>query len=73
MKFGKKFNALTVYEDFQLIDQQRKYKDFNTLGLYRSILENKNLTDNDRIAVRDHAHTVFRKSARSCDAKFAYS
>jgi len=30
--------------------------------LYRSILENKNLTDNDRIAVRDHAHTVFRKT-----------
>ncbi len=36
--------------------------DFNTLGLYRSILENENLTLANKILVRDFANKFFQKT-----------
>lgn len=62
MKIGQKFNQLTVKEYCFYIDHYRKYTDFNTLGLYRSILENDRLGPADRLAVRDYAHKTFRKT-----------
>lgn len=35
---------------------------FNTLGLYRSILENKNLSIADKLEVRDYANKTFKKT-----------
>ena len=62
MEIGQKFNTLTLKEYFFYIDNHKKYKDFNTLGLYRSIVENENLTTDDKIAVRDYAHKTFIKT-----------
>ena len=62
MKIGQKFNRLTVKEYFFYIDNHKKYTDFNTLGLYRSLLENEKLSLTDKIAVRTHAHQIFKKS-----------
>jgi hypothetical protein len=62
MKIGQKFNKLTLKEYFFYIDNYKKYTDFNTLGLYRSILENEKLGLEDKIAVREYAHKTFKKS-----------
>lgn len=62
MKIGKKLNTLLLQEYLYYIDNHRKYKDFNTLGLYRSIVEHKKLTLDEKIVVRDHAHKIFRKT-----------
>ncbi|WP_299210691.1 hypothetical protein [uncultured Dokdonia sp.] len=62
MKIGKKFNQLMKSEYIHYIDNHKKYTDFNTLGLYRSICENEKLDVNDRIEIRDYAHTVFEKT-----------
>jgi hypothetical protein len=62
MKIAQKFNKLTVKEYIFYIDNYKKYTDFNTLGLYRSILENEKLELDDKIAVRDYAHKTFKKS-----------
>lgn len=62
MKIGQKFNTLTLKEYLFFIDNYKKYKDFNTLGLYRSIVENDKLTLEDKITVREYAHKTFRKT-----------
>jgi len=62
MKLGRKFNKLTVEEYIFCINNHKKYEDFNTLGLYRSIIENENLSIEDKIKVRDHAHGTFKKA-----------
>lgn len=62
MQIGKKFNTLNVKEYFSCIDNHKKYTDFNTLGLYRSICENEKLTLEEKLAVREYAHRFFRKS-----------
>lgn len=62
MLIDKKFNTLSLNEYFFYIDNYRKYKDFNTLGLYRSILENELLSLDEKFALREYAHKVFRKS-----------
>tara|TARA_R110000787_G_scaffold25308_4_gene71145 strand:- start:1015 stop:1557 length:543 start_codon:yes stop_codon:yes gene_type:complete len=61
MKIGKKFNQLKKSDYLYFIDNYKKYTDFNTLGMYRSISENETLTLHDRIEVREYAHTVFGK------------
>lgn len=61
MKIGQKFNTLTLKEYFYIIDHYKKYTDFNSLGLYRSIVENEKLTLEEKIAVREYAHRVFKK------------
>lgn len=62
MKIGRKFNQLTKDEYFHFIENHKKYTDFNTLGLYRSIYENENLKLNEQIEVRDYANTFFEKT-----------
>jgi len=62
MTIGKQFNTLTKGEYIYYIDNHEKYTDFNTLGLYRSLTENEQLTTEDRIAIREYAHLYFRKS-----------
>ena len=62
MKINRKFNTLTVKEYLYFIDHYKKYTDFNTLGLYRSLLENTNLTNTEKIEVREYAHKIFTKS-----------
>ena len=62
MEIGRKFNTLTLDEYFFYIDNYKKYSDFNTLGLYRSIVENQKLTIDNKIAVRDYAHQIFNKT-----------
>jgi hypothetical protein len=62
MEIGQNFNTLTLQECFFYIDNYKKYKDFNTLGLYRSIVENEKLTLDDKIALRDYAHNTFKKT-----------
>lgn len=62
MKIDRKFNTLTKKEYLFYIDNQRKYTDFNTLGLYRSILENNKLSLQEQKEIRDYAHTQFKRS-----------
>lgn len=62
MTIGQKFNTLTLKEYFFYIDNHKKYTDFNTLGLYRSIIENTKLNLNEKIKVREYAHKTFKKA-----------
>src|SRR5690606_22929211 len=62
MKIGRPFNELQKAEYFQYIDRHTDYSDFNTLGLYRSICENENLTMPERLEVRDYANQTFAKT-----------
>lgn len=62
MHIGKKFNELTLEEYFFFIDHHKKYSDFNTLGLYRSIVEHELLTLEEKITLREYAHKKFRKT-----------
>lgn len=62
MKIGQKFSNLTLKEYIFYIDNYKKYTDFNTLGLYRSIIENKKLSIEEKIVVRDYANQIFKKT-----------
>jgi len=62
MKIGKKFNQISKSDYFHLIDNHKKYTDFNTLGMYRSICENETLELRDRIEIRDYANAIFHKT-----------
>lgn len=62
MEIGQKFNTFTLKEYFFYIDNYKKYKDFNTLGLYRSIVENEKLALDDKVTVREYAHKTFKKT-----------
>ncbi|MFP9115688.1 hypothetical protein ACLI1A_17240 [Flavobacterium sp. RHBU_3] len=73
MKIGQKFNTLTFKEYFFYIDNHKKYTDFNTLGLYRSIIENEKLSLENKIEVRDYTHTFFNKSFDFLQLKDPYT
>ena len=62
MKINKKFNQLSKSEYKHYIDNHKKYTDFNTLGLYRSIVENQKLNLEDKIEIRDYANETFHKT-----------
>jgi hypothetical protein len=62
METGQKFNQLTLEEYYFFIDNYKKYEDFNTLGLYRSIIENDKLSIDEKIEVREYAHKTFKKT-----------
>jgi hypothetical protein len=62
MEIGQKFNQLTLKEYFFFIDNHKKYSDFNTLGLYRSIAENEKLTLDEKIELREYSHKTFKKT-----------
>ena len=53
---------MTLEECIFYIDNHKKYTDFNTLGLYRSILENDNLNLDQKIELREYAHKIFQKT-----------
>lgn len=62
MKIGKPFNQFTKQEYLETISNHKQYSDFNTLGLYRSLLENENLSLEDKLEIRDLAHQHFQKT-----------
>ncbi len=62
MKIGKPFYQLTKEEYLYYIENHQQYADFNTLGLYRSLLENECLTLKDQLEIRDFAHQYFQKT-----------
>lgn len=62
MKLGKKFNTLTYQQYVFALNHHKEYSDWNTLGLYRSIVENEKLDVQQKIAVRDLANTFFAKT-----------
>ncbi|MFN8577661.1 MAG: hypothetical protein U0354_12465 [Candidatus Sericytochromatia bacterium] len=61
MKIGQRFNKLTLKEYIFYIKHNDKYTDFNTLGLYRSIIENDKLSLKEKIELRDLSNTFFQK------------
>lgn len=61
MKIGQQFKTFTVKEYCFYIDHYTKYTDFNSLGLYRSLLENNKLSIEEKIQVREYAHRIFKK------------
>jgi hypothetical protein len=62
MKIGKRFNELEKSEYFHFMQNDKKHSDFNTLGMYKSICENKRLSLTDKIEVRDYANKSFGKT-----------
>lgn len=62
MKINQPFNKLTFKEYHFYIDNHKKYSNFNTLGLYRSIIENEKLALEEKIQVRDYANVEFQKT-----------
>lgn len=73
MKIGQKFNKLTLKEYFFYIENHKKYTDFNTLGLYRSILENEKLSLEEKLKVRDYANQFFQKTFDFLQLKDPYT
>ena len=69
MKIGKLFNQLSKSQYIHYIYNRKKYTDFNTLGLYRSICENEKLTLTEKIEIRDYANTIFGKTFTLSDEK----
>ncbi len=61
MKINRLFNTMRVSEYIHIIDHHTAYEDFNTLGLYRSLLENEQLSLEDKLVLRNHAHGIFKK------------
>ena len=62
MKIKQKFNTLTYNEYIQIIDNHKKFSDFNALGLFRSLVETQKLDINQKIAIRDYANQKFYKN-----------
>ncbi|GAB2869071.1 hypothetical protein [Hymenobacter ruber] len=62
MKVGKQFNALTYGEYLHLIENHKKFTDFNTLGLFRSIVETTKLSLEEKLALRKVAVATFEKT-----------
>lgn len=62
MKINKKFYQMSKSEYYHYIDNHKEYTDFNTLGLYRSLLENEKLRVEEKIEIREYAHKQFLKS-----------
>ena len=62
MKVGKQFNTLTYGEYLHLIENHKKFTDFNTLGLFRSILETTKLSLEEKLELRKVAVAAFEKT-----------
>jgi len=73
MKIDKKFNELTFSEYFPIIENHKKYSDFNSLGLYRSLLENEYLSIEEKIKIRDFANKFFEKTFEFLQIKDPYT
>lgn len=62
MNINQPFNKLTFKEYHFYIDNYKKVTAFNTLGLYRSIIENEKLTIEEKIQIREYANIQFQKT-----------
>jgi len=62
MKVGKQFNTLTYGEYLHLIENHKKFTDFNTLGLFRSIVETTKLSLEEKLELRKVAINAFAKT-----------
>jgi hypothetical protein len=62
VQLKQKFNKLTYAEYICVIDDRKKISNFNTLGLFRSIVETNKLDIAQKIAVRDYANRFLHKS-----------
>ncbi|MGI4872517.1 MAG: hypothetical protein ACRYFX_15240 [Janthinobacterium lividum] len=62
MKVGKQFNTLTYGEYLHLIEHHQRFSDFNTLGLFRSIVETTKLSLEQKLELRKIAITAFPKT-----------
>ena len=62
MKVGKQFNTLTYGEYLYLIENHKKFTDFNTLGLFRSIVEATELSLEEKLELRKAAVAAFAKT-----------
>lgn len=62
MKVGQQFNTLTYGEYLHLIANHRKFTDFNTLGLFRSIVETTKLSLEQKLELRQVAIAAFTKT-----------
>jgi len=62
MKINQRLNTLTYQEYNDLLSQHQKYTDLNTLGLFRSILENEKLDLPQKMAIRDQATAALHKT-----------
>jgi hypothetical protein len=61
MKLNRRLNQLTEAEYEHLLVNYRRYADFNSLGLFRSLLENEKLDLAQRLRLRDAAIRAFPK------------
>jgi hypothetical protein len=59
MKIGRQLNTLTYSEYSHLLENYKKFTDFNHLGLFRSILENGKLVPTQKFEIRDAAIKKF--------------
>ncbi|MGI4886885.1 MAG: hypothetical protein ACRYFR_18155 [Janthinobacterium lividum] len=62
MKVGKQFNQLTYREYLHLMANHKKFTDFNTLGLFRSLVETTKLSLEQKLALRQVAIAAFAKA-----------
>jgi hypothetical protein len=61
MKLNKKLNQFSYNDLIAIVENYNKYVDFNTLGLFRAIVEHERLDLSQKIALRDKAIAVFSK------------
>ncbi|WP_426493524.1 hypothetical protein [Hymenobacter sp. 102] len=61
MKLSCRLNQLTEPEYLHLLANYRRYTNFNSLGLFRSLLENEKLSQVQRQYLRDAAIAAFPK------------
>ena len=62
MKVGQQFNTLTYGEYLHLIANRQKFTDFNTLGLFRSLVETTKLSLEQKLELRQVAIAAFAKT-----------
>ena len=62
MKVGQQFNTLTYGEYLHLIANCQKFTDFNTLGLFRSLVETTKLSLKQKLELRQVAIAAFAKT-----------
>jgi hypothetical protein len=61
MKISRQLNTLSYGEYLNLLKNYSRFTDFNSLGLFRSILENEKLTLEQKVEIRDKATATFPK------------
>jgi hypothetical protein len=61
MKLGQQINALTYSEYLHLLENYKRFTDFNHLGLFRSILESEKLGPTQKLEIRDAIIEKFPK------------